>query len=178
MKKYLGVMICVAAFMIFVSASAFAGNPESFNVTVSISTAASITVTGGPVSFGTMSTGSSLVSSSPVTVKNTGSGSSQTYSLSLSNPAGWSAVTTTPGFNEYRLSGAFDADGTLTWDLANHALTTSSVASSAAKFAGDETGIGVPYNADRHLYLKMETPSGTSSPSQKTIQVTITAAID
>ena len=179
MKKCLLVIIGVVSLMITFSTAALAENPATFVVTVAIATEASIDVIqGGPIDFGIMSTGDSAVSGSAVVVRNSGSGGNQTYSLALINPTSWTAVTTTPGAEEYRLSGAFDSDGVVTWNPVNHALTTSSVASTGTKFAGDETGTGVSYNADRHLYLKMETPSTTLSPSEKSIQVTITASVD
>lgn len=178
-KIYLLVGISVVMLMMAFSTAALAENPAMFVVTVSIATEASIDVIqGGPIDFGVMSTGDAAVSGSAVIIRNSGSGGNQTYSLALANPASWTAVTTTPGADEYRLSGAFDSDGVLSWNPVNHALTTSSVASTGTKFAGDETGTAVPHNADRNLYLKMETPSATSSASEKSIQVTVTASVD
>lgn len=179
MKRHLFTIISVMTLVMGVSTSALAENPATFMVTVSIAAEANIDVIqGGPIVFGIMNTGDSEISDSAIVIRNSGSGGNQTYSLALTNPAVWTAVTTTPGMDEYRLSAAFDSDGNLTWNPANHALTTSSVASTATKFAGDETGRGVPYNAIRHLYTKMETPSMTSSASEKSIQVTITASVD
>jgi len=179
MIRSLFVTIAVGTLMTVVSLTAHAANPATFVVTVSIAAEANIEVVqGGPIDFGVMRTGASAVSSSAIVIKNSGSGANQTYSLALTNPAGWTAVTATPGVDQYRLSCAFDSDGNVTWNPANHALTTSSIASTTTRFAGDETGTGVPYNAIRHLYLKMETPSSTSSPSKKSIQVTISASVD
>lgn len=178
MKRVLGILIGVVVVIAVAAVAAFAGSSATINVTVSIAQQASISVTGGPVDFGTMSIGGSAVSSSAVVVTNNGSGGSETYSLSLVNPSGWTAVTTAPGADQYRLSSAFDGTGTVTWNPTNHALTTSSQASGATKFAGSETGTAVPYNADRHLYLKLETPSTTSASGSKTIQILITAAVD
>jgi hypothetical protein len=178
MKKWLGIIVSAGMFVMVLSAGAFAASSATINVTVSIAQEASISVTGGPVDFGAMKIGGSAVSSTAVVVKNTGSGANETYSLSLVNPSGWTAVTTAPGIDQYRLSSAFDATGTVTWNPVNHALTTSSQASTTTKFAGSETGTAVPYNADRHLYLKLETPSATSSSGSKTIQAVIIASVD
>lgn len=178
MKKWLGIIIGAVVIIAVSSVGAFAGNSATINVTVSIAQSASISVTGGPVDFGTMNIGGSAVSSSAVVIKNNGSGGNETYSLSLISPSGWTAVTTAPALDQYRLSSAFDATGTVTWNPTNHALTISSQASSATKFAGSETGTAVPYNADRHLYLKLETPSATSSSGSKTIQIVVTASVD
>ncbi len=179
MKKYLWIIIGVMSLMMAVSVPAFAANTASFNVTISIAAAADITVvTGGPVDFGVKNANSSAVATNPITIKNTGSGSTQTYSIKLTDPSGWTAVTTAPAFDQYRLSAAFDSAGTgITWGV-THAITASSVAASATQFAGNQTGTGVAYNADRKIWLKIETPNGTSSPAQKTIAVTLTATVD
>ena len=176
--RYLLMVIAAVMMVVLLSTTAFAGNSATINVTVSIAAQASISVTGGPVDFGTMSIGASSVSTAPVVVKNNGSGGNETYSISLIDPSGWTSVVTAPGAEQYRLSCAFDADGSLTWNPTNNALTTTTQASTATKFAGDETGLHVPYNADRHLYFKMETPSSTTSTTGKTIQVVIVAAVD
>ena len=179
MKKWLGTIISAVVVVGVFSTGAFAANTASFNVTISIAAAADITVVaGGPVDFGVKSVNSSAVSTAPVTIKNTGSGSTETYSLNLTDPTVWKSVITAPGFDQYRLSAAFDNAGTgITWG-ANQALTTTSVAASATQFAGNQSGLAVPYNSQVSIWLKMETPTGTSSPSQKTIAVTITATVD
>ena len=180
MGRWLGVVLSVGMLVTAVYSGAFAAtNSATIDVTVSITQEASISVTGGPVAFGAMKIGGSAVSTTPIVIKNNGTGGTETYSLSLVNPSVWTAVTTAPGIDQYRLCSAFDATGTiLTWDPAVHALTTSSQASTLTKFAGSEKGAAVPYNEDRHLYLKLETPSATSSPSSKTIQVMVTASVD
>ena len=179
MKKYLWIIIGVMSIMMAVSVPAFAANTANFNVTVSIAASADITVvTGGPIDFGVKSTNSSAVSTSAIVIKNTGSGSAETYSLNLTDPTVWKSVATAPGFDQYRLSAAFDSAGTsITWG-ATQALSTTAVAASATQFAGNQTGANVPYNDQRSIWLKMETPNGTSSPTQKTIAVTISATPD
>ena len=179
MKKWIAVVIGAVVMVGICSTGAFAANTANFNVTVSIAASADITVTaGGPVDFGVKSTNSSAVSSSAIVIKNTGSGSAQTYSLNLTDPLVWRSVTTVPGVDQYRLSAAFDSAGTgVTWGT-SQALTTTSVAASATQFAGNQTGLNVAYNDSRSIWLKMETPSSTSSTSQKTIGVTITATPD
>jgi len=178
MKKWLGIVVSAVVLATVSSAAVFAANSATINVNVSITQEASISVTGGTIDFGAMKISDSAISTSAIVVKNNGSGGNETYSLSLINPSVWTAVTTAPGVDQYRLSCAFDATGTVTWNPANHALTTSSQPSTVTKFAGSETGVAVPYNSDRHLYLKLETPSATTSPAAKTIQTVITASVD
>lgn len=180
MMKYIGTVIGAIALMMLIPADAFAGNSASFDVRVSVAAAADVTIVSGtPADFGTMGFGASKASGTAVVIKNTGSGSNQTYSINLTNPSGWTAIATAPGADQYRLSAAFDADGSdITWDPAKHALSTASAAASAAKFAGDQTGAGVQYNTTRNLYFQMETPTVTTSPGTKAIAITITATVD
>ncbi|MDP3791306.1 MAG: hypothetical protein Q8R38_04605 [Candidatus Omnitrophota bacterium] len=177
MRHFLMIVGMVAIVALF-STNAFAGNSATINVTVSIAAQASISVTGGPVDFGTMNIGAASVSTTPIVVKNNGSGGNETYSISLIDPSGWTSVITTPSTEQYRLSCAFDADGNLTWNPTNHALATSTQVSTSTKFAGDETGLHVPYNAERSLYFKIETPSSTSSTTGKIMQVVVVATVD
>lgn len=179
MKKYLWLTAGVISLMMLVSTKAFAANTATFNVTISIAASADITIIeGGPIDFGVQGAGNSAISSSPIIIKNSGSGSNQTYSLNLINPSGWTAVGSVPGFDQYRLSAAFDSDGAgITWGD-NCVLTTSSIPASVTQFAGDQTGSAVAYNAERKLWLSIDAPSGTSSPSQKTIQVALVATVD
>ena len=171
----------VAAFALVLSGTlpAFAGNSETVQVTVTIASAADITVLSGvPVNFGVMNVNDEKVSGVPVVIKNSGSGINQTYSLQLTGATGWTPVITEPGVDQYRLSAAFDADGNgITWAPANHALTATSVAASATKFAGDETGTGVAYGIESYLYLRMETPERTDKINQSDT-VTVTATVD
>jgi len=178
-KKYLWIITGVLSLVIAAPSKALAANSQTFNVTISIAASADITVVqGGPIDFGVKGAGSSAVASSAVIIKNTGSGSNQTYSLNLLNPSGWTAVNTVPGFDQYRLSASFDNAGTgIVWGD-NDVLTTASVPASATQFAGNQTGLAVPYNAERKIWLKIEAPSGTSSPSQKNIQVVLSATVD
>jgi len=180
MRKYVRIIIGAMMLIILIPVDAFAGNSASFDVKVSVAAAADVTITAGtPVDFGTMGFGAAKVSGTAVEIKNSGSGSNQTYSVQLANPSGWTAVATAPGADQYRLSAAFDADGSgITWDAAKHAVSTTSAAASATKFAGDQTGTAVPYNATRKLYFQMETPSRTSSPGAKVAAITITATVD
>lgn len=178
MKKFLWVVIGAVS-LTMISTPVFAVNPVTFDVKISIAVSADITVVqGGPIDFGIKDINSSAVAANPIIIKNGGSGSSQTYWLKLTNPDTWTAVTSAPGFDQYRLSAAFDNAGTgIAWSGV-HALTAESIASSLTQFAGNQTGKSVGYDEERKLWLKIETPTGTSSPGNKTIQVSISAVVD
>lgn len=152
-----------------------AANPANINVTVTVQ---SLSVSAsGPIAFGTVTAGSATVAGDSSHVVNDGN-ISETYSINLSNPGGWTAVQAAPGAEEYVLSVMFNATAPLVGDFtyADHALTTSSVASSGTQFAGDQTGLAIAASGIRYLWFKFEAPSSTVVTAEQTIVITITAA--
>lgn len=171
-----GMVGCVAAFVaLIISPGVDAANPANINVTVTVQ---SLSVSAsGPIAFGTVTAGSSTVASDSSHVINDGN-ITETYSINLADPGGWTAVQAAPGAEEYVLSVMFNSGQPLVGDFtyADHALTTSSVASSGAKFAGDQTGLSVSASGIRYIWFKFEAPSSTAVTAQQTIVVTVTAA--
>jgi hypothetical protein len=146
-------------------------------VTITPSNSVSITET-EIILPGPISAGGTVVSGAGVTVTNDGSGIAETYSLSLANPAGWTASQTAPGSETYVLNAAFSSVvAGITWNVTNQALSTSAVASTAIKFAGDQTGVSVPYGAPgvRKLWFQFKAPTATSINTQQAIAVMVTA---
>ncbi len=168
-------IICSLA-LLFLASSVKAANPATINVTVTIQNL-SVSAS-GPIAFGTVVAASVTVSSDSSHVVNDGN-VTETYSLNLTNPGGgWTAVQDAPVSEQYCLSAQFNsaqpAGGSFTY--ANHALSTTSTASSGTKFAGDQTGLSVPVSGERYLWFKFEAPSSTSVTTEQTIVVTVTAA--
>jgi hypothetical protein len=152
-----------------------AANPATINVTVTIQNLSVATT--GPIAFGTVVAGSETVSASASTVTNDGN-VTETYSLSLTDPGGWTAVQAAPGAEEYALLAKFNttppAAGTFSYT--DHALSTSPVVCSGTKFAGDQTGLSIPAAAARSLWFRFNAPSSTTATTQQLILVTVTAA--
>jgi hypothetical protein len=173
-RSYLALLTGVLI-LLFMTPRAQAANPATINVTVTIQYL-SLTAS-GPIAFGTVSSSSATVAADSSHVVNDGN-VTETYSLNLSNPAGWTAVQAAPGAEEYCLSAMFNSSLPLTGDFnyADHAISTSSTASSGTKFAGDQTGLSIPTSGVRYLWLKFEAPTATTVPTQQTVVVTITAA--
>jgi hypothetical protein len=167
-------LISLAVLTVWVS-TVQAANPATINVTVTIQNL-SVTAS-GPIAFGTVTASSVTVSTDSSHVVNNGN-VGETYSLKLTDPAGWTAVQAAPGSEEYCLSAQFNSAKPLvgSFTYADHALTTTSVACSGTKFAGDQTGLSVAATGARYLWLKFEAPSGTIVTTQQTIVVTVTAA--
>jgi hypothetical protein len=152
-----------------------AANPATINVTVTIQNL-SVSAS-GPIAFGTVVASSVTVSSDSSQVVNDGN-VTETYSLNLANPGGWTAVQAAPGSEGYCLSAQFNGSQPTSGSFAyvDHALSTTPAACSASKFAGDQTGLSVPVSGTRYLWFKFEAPSSTSVTTEQTIVVTITAS--
>ena len=161
----------------FLAGIAQAGGSDSVMVKVKIAPSISVSITEAELSLGTMDAGATKVATSAVTVTNDGSGINETYSLSLTNPSGWTASQSAAGVEKYVLDAAFSSSTSgITWDEAKHALSTTPTAASATKFAGDQTGAGVPYNATRKLWFQFKAPTATAVTEEQAITVTITAS--
>ncbi len=155
-----------------------AANPAFINVTVTIQNL-SVSAT-GPIAFGTVTAGSVTVSTDSSQVVNDSGNVTETYSLNLTDdPGGWTAVQAAPAAEEYCLSAQFNSSrpDTGAFNYTDHALSTTSTACSATKFAGvDQTGLSVPVSEARYLWFKFEAPTSTTVTTQQTIVVTITAS--
>lgn len=177
MRRPLRPAIALATILIAgLAGRAFAGNPATITVTVTVQNL-SVSATGA-IALGTVLSSSQTVSGTSSTVTNDGN-VTETYSLNLTNPSTWTAVTAAPvAAEEYALLAIFNSSAPLgvTFTYANHALTTSSVAASATKFAGDQTGLSVVASATRKLWFRFNAPTSTSVTTQQSITVTLTAA--
>ncbi len=167
-------IICFLALGFWASAIQ-AINPATINVTVTVQNI-SVSAT-GPIAFGTVNTASTTVNSTASTVTNDGN-VTETYSLNLTDPGGWTAVQAAPVAEEYCLSAQFNSTEptAVSFTYTDHALSTSSTACTASKFAGDQTGVSVAASATRSLWFKFEAPSSTVVVTEQTIVVTVTAA--
>lgn len=165
----------VALFVCALAPKAEAASSDTVAVRVTVTPSISVSITEDTLSFGSVAAGSTTVSATGVTVTNNGSGVNETYSLSLTNPSGWTA-STTQGNETYVLNAGFSSViGGITWSAANHALSTTPVVSTATKFAGDQTGVSVPYNTARKLWFQFKAPNATNVGTEQSIVVTVTA---
>ena len=174
-KRSLLILLMLALSLLPVSL-AKAASTDTVAVKVTIASTLSVNITETEYQFGTLNAGSTTVSATGATVTNNGSGVNETYSLSLTNPSGWTASQTAAGSNTYVLNAALSNLVTgITWSAANHALSTTPVVCSATKFAGDQTGVSVPYNATRKLWFQFLAPTTSTVATEQAITVTVTA---
>jgi len=175
-KKLLFALLVIFSFGITTGVYAEFTPSASVRVNVKVTPALSVSITEDTLPLGSLSAGGTVESATGVTVKNNGSGIAETYSLSLSNPAGWTASQTAAGQEIYVLNAAFsNVVSGITWNTTNHALSTTPVACSTTKFAGDQTGVSVPYNATRKLWFQFKAPTATVVGAEQSIVVTVTA---
>jgi hypothetical protein len=155
-----------------------AGTSDTVAVKVTISQTLSVNITEDTLQLGSVIPGGTTLSGTAVTVTNNGSGVNETYSLSLSNPSGWTASQTATGAETYILNTAFsNVIGGISWSLTNHALSITPTVCTASKFAGDQTGVSVPYNSARKLWFQFRAPTSTSVTTEQSITVTVTAQL-
>ena len=177
-KKYLRVLTFMLLMPLIcpIISKANAASSDSVAIKVTITPSISVNITEGALALGSVVAGSTTVSATAITVTNDGSGVNETYSLSLTNPSGWTASQTAAGSETYVLNAAFSNLATgITWSEANDALSTTPVVSTATKFAGDQTGVNVAYNAVRKLWFQFKAPTATSVSAEQSIVLTVTA---
>jgi len=160
----------------------------SGNVTVTVTlSSASVAVTDATIAVGTAGTPAAMsttyITAAAIHVTNNSGGTTQTYTLSITNDgADWTAATTIGNDDEYILSALFNSAQPGAGDfLANDMLSTGDVICSATNCAfalGDETGAAVAAAEVRHLWLKFETPDVTTTYTAQVITVTVTAVAD
>lgn len=172
--------MCFLLAVLFLSTFQFA-NSEPLNVTVTKSALTVAVTATSPIAFGTVTASSTTVSVSASTVTNQGN-ETQTYSLSLTNPTGWTAVQAVPAAGEYCLSAMFGTaqPAASSFSYANHALATGAPgpACTATKFGNGtagESGLSVPATETRSLWFKFEAPASTTVSGEQSITVTVTA---
>jgi hypothetical protein len=170
------VLLSAALVIGLITFDAEAAQSDTFAIKVTVAPSISVNIAEDTLSLGSISAGGVKVSTAAVTVTNNGSGVNETYSLSLANPAGWTASQTAAGADTYVLDAVFDADGTgITWSDANQALSITPTVCSASKFAGDQTGVSVPYSSARKLWFQFKAPTATAVSAEQSIVITVTA---
>ena len=175
MRRQLAVLGGLVALSL-VAGPAFAANPATISVTVTIQSL-SVSAT-GPIAFGVVVAASQTVSGAASTVTNDGN-VTETLSLSLTNPATWTAVQAAPAAAEqYALLAQFNsaAPTGASFTYADYSLGTAPVTSSVVKFAGDQTGLSILAAGTRSLWFRFNAPTSTTVTTQQTITVTLTAS--
>ena len=171
----LSMVLVVALLICYCLPKAEAAQSGSVAVKVTVTPSISVNIAETNLSFGSVAAGSTSVSTGAVTVTNDGSGVNETYSLSLGDPAGWTASQIAAGVETYILNAAFSSVASgISWDVTKHALSTTPVACIATKFNGDQTGVSVPYNGIRNLWFQFKAPTATAVTTEQNIAVTIT----
>ncbi|MFH1784753.1 MAG: hypothetical protein ABH868_07710 [bacterium] len=160
----------------YVDSITYIGAAASTDITVTVQgVTLGVSIT-GTVDFGNVQMGSQTVSTNALVVTNTGS-TAETFSLSLVNPSVWTAVNTTPGNETYVLGAIFNTGGPA---IANFIAPEDSVIDlprqcTSTVFAGNATGTFVPMGVSKDLWLLFKAPVQTSSTTQQSIRLIVSA---
>ena len=173
-KPLVAAMAILAFALVMPANQVLAAQSDTVTITVTISQTIGVEITESAYDFGTLSSGATAVSTSWLTVTNTGTGINETYSLSCSDTADWTCGSS-PGNEIFVLSAKFNSISPASFG-ANDILSTTPVAADGTLFAGDETGADVPHTEVRHLWLQLQTPTTTASSAQQSTVLTITAS--
>jgi hypothetical protein len=141
----------------------------------------SITITSATwYDFGMLQKATTTVAATPFVVQNSGN-VSETYSLNVTNPAGWTTVPGAPGIDQYRMDALFTGAAPASVNFAaDDAIGNASQASTASTFAIPADALGVkgvtvPVSASRQLWLQFAAPLDTVVTIKQRIVVTISA---
>jgi hypothetical protein len=150
---------------------------QTANATVlaSVSSVLSVALAGSPSNFNPVAAASVTVGNSAIVATNDGSGITETYEVSLTDPADWTSAGAA-GSDVYAMSGQFNVAAPLSGSYgASHLLTTTPVLSSITQFAGDQNAENVAHLATRNFWLRFSAPTITSFTAVQSITVVVTA---
>jgi len=107
-----------------------------------------------------------------ITVRNTGT-ADQDFILSITNADGWTP-SSNPASETFVLNAAFaSSSNNISWSNQNHLVTTTPAASTAQRFAGNQSGAGVESGETRSLFLRLKAPTKTQAVEPQAITLTI-----
>lgn len=147
---------------------------ENMTVLASVSSVLSVALLGAPTNFTSVGAGSTVAADSAIVATNDGSGVTETYQLSIVNPANWTS-SGTPASEVFSMYGQFNSTVPTAFTAANHLLTTTPVLSTAVKFAGNQNALNVAHAATRDLWLRFDAPTLTAFTAVQSITVVVTA---
>jgi len=132
----------------------------------------------GWIDLGTVYEGEEKVGDTCLTITNTGA-TAETYSIRVVDPSDWTSSATAPGEDTYVLDAMLNTTkpDSASFVEANHALITVSQICTSVKFAGNQTGVSVPKEEDRSLWVKFRAPTSTSVTEQQKMRIVVTAQL-
>ncbi len=158
-------------------------SPISNSTSVTITPILSIQLSSHSYNFGTVNLAATTVSTNSLVIINQGN-VTETYSLAVTTTGPlsvWNSgnINLTASFKlRFVLLGAFHPTqpSSSTFTISD-IMTSTSTASSGTKFTinGSQTGLSVPPNAARQLWLEMDMPLSVSTTDQEQLNITVTA---
>jgi hypothetical protein len=155
-------------------------SPISNAANTTVTSVLSVSLSPATYDFGEVDIAATTLSISPVTVHNEGN-IAQTYTLSIATvtsiEVNWVVKETTPTANDmFVLGGKFNSvQPSTTAFTSSDVITSTPMASTATRYAGNQTGLSVDVGSDRSLWMMLFMPLGLSTTDQQSIDVTVTA---
>lgn len=162
------------AVILALGGQAYAAATENMTVQASVSAVLSVALAGTPGNFTGVGAGSTVTADTPIVATNDGSGVTETYQVSIVDPANWTSAGT-PASEVFSMYGQFNSVVPSLFLAANHLLTTTPVLSTALQFAGDQDALNVAHLATRDLWLRFDAPTLTAFTAVQSITVVVTA---
>ncbi|MFH1957921.1 MAG: hypothetical protein ABIJ15_05550 [bacterium] len=160
---------------------AYAGNPGTVNLTVTVTPTLSVAVPRTTYDFGTLGAAVASVAAESTAVINDSADSTEKYNLKASDALGlvpWTLATST-GTDQYTLHAQFNStrpndfgNGADDFNMTNADQTCDGIIFASA---ADQDGFNTPKGTEELLWFRIGVPSSVGSTDQKTIYITITA---
>ena len=160
MRKTLLAFTMVSLMVLVAGTVAEAAQSENVSIAVRVAPALSVSLSSGSIDLGSVTAGSTTVTSDALTVTNNGSGVAEVFTLSHSSAGDWTSGTTA-GDETYVLNAAFaDTAAGATWAHVNSVISGSTA-----------------YDASQKLWFQFKAPISTDSTAQQSITVTVNAQL-
>ena len=178
LKRIRTALVAIAAIGLGSIARLEAANPATLNLKVTVAPSLSIAVGTATYSFGSLAVNQTMLSTGAIPVTNDSAGRTEDLQITGANSANWSISNSTNGVDTFYLRALLNttAPTQANFTAAFSTLSATIANMSAANYGGDQNGNDVASGASKNLWFMLGTPTTTSSTSEQSISVTLTAA--
>jgi hypothetical protein len=179
MNKKMLAMVVLGLGLVGFGKSASAANFASASVNVTLSGTLSMSIVGSTFTIlSSVAPGGSAVAVSSITVLNDSAGIVETFTLKSFDSTPWT-LAQAPGFNQFALQAIFNsvAPAAVAFVVGEDSLTTTEKVSTAAVFAGNQSGAAVPPGQSRGLWVRFQAPTSTTSFGSRDLTISIVAGL-
>ena len=158
---------------------AYADNPGTVNLTVTVTPTLSVAVPRATYAFGTLGAAVASVAAESTAVINDSTDATEKYNLKASDALGtvpWNLVASgSEGTDTYSLGAKFNATKPGDFAAVAFDMENTDVLCDGTEFAGDQDGNNTAAGVEELLWFRIKTPTSVGSTDEHTIYITITA---